>query len=198
MYGAIDVVVRRRDVGARWVRVKEEGMFNKSAPQPQATTRAERNEQSFLQNGVRLKGEIEVDGDLRIEGTVEGTLNTRGVLMLGPKASVEGDIRGREVVIHGRLAGTIRADERIHLARGAKVKGDLYCRSLVIEEGVFFEGRSHMGEPTGQKTADGRASATGQLLPGGGYGSTDRETSDARLAATGASAQHRGGHVGSS
>jgi cytoskeletal protein CcmA (bactofilin family) len=174
-------------------------MFNKSAPQPQATPRPERNEQSFLQNGVRLKGEIEVDGDLRIEGTVEGTLNTRGVLMLGPKASVEGDIRGREIVIHGRLAGTIRADERIHLARGAKVKGDLYCRSLVIEEGVFFEGRSHMGEPAGQKVSDGNVLPSGQIPSTATvYGDMDRDSSGGRVATAGGVGKPRSSQLGSS
>jgi len=171
-------------------------MFNKSAPQPQITPqRAERGEQSFLHSGVRLKGEIEVDGDLRIEGTVEGTLNTRGLLMLGPKASVEGDVHGREVVIHGRLAGTIRADERIHLIRGAKVKGDLFCRSLVIEEGVFFEGRSNMGEPAGQKPADGAALAGGQVQAATAYGGPGREGTDPRAAAA---AKQRSSHLASS
>lgn len=171
-------------------------MFSKSTAHPQAAPRAERaeraerNEQSFLQNGVRLKGEIEVDGDLRIEGTVEGTLNTRGVLMLGPKASVDGDIRGREVVIHGRLVGTVRADERIQLARGAKVKGDLFCRSLVIEEGVYFEGRSHMGELGEQKPGDGRGAASpagnvGVYGLGGGDGQGER----AAVAGTGTKRQ---------
>ncbi|MCK4306260.1 MAG: polymer-forming cytoskeletal protein [Candidatus Eisenbacteria sp.] len=119
-------------------------MFGKSSPQPPATQRPERSEQSFLQSGVRLQGEIEVAGDLRVEGTIKGALNVRGILMIGPKAVVEGDVRGREVVVHGRLGGTLRADERIHLSKGAKVKGELYCSSLIIDEGVFFEGRSHM------------------------------------------------------
>lgn len=172
-------------------------MFNKPTPQPQVTSRAERNEQSFLQNGVRLKGEIEVDGDLRIEGAVEGTLNTRGVLMLGPKASVDGDVRGREVVIHGRLVGTIRADERVHLARGAKVKGDLFCRSLVIEEGVYFEGRSHMGEAPGLKSADARALASGPAAHGPGYSPGIAEGSDEQLATAGAVPRHLDARRGS-
>ena len=84
-------------------------MFGKSTPQSQPAPKQERHEQSFLQNGVRMKGEIDVDGDLRVEGLVEGALNTRGVLMIGPKASVDGELRGREVVVHGRVAGTIVA-----------------------------------------------------------------------------------------
>ncbi len=123
-------------------------MFGKNAPPAQAPSspRSDRKEQSFLQNGVRLKGEIEVDGDLRVEGTIRGSVTTRGLLMVGPKALIEGDIQGREVVIHGQVGGTVRAEERIQLSRGGRIKGDLYCRSLIIEEGVYFEGRSHMGE----------------------------------------------------
>ena len=121
-------------------------MFKRPSSKAPLTQRTERNEQSFLQSGVRLQGEIEVAGDLRIEGAVKGGISVRGVLLIGTKAVVEGDIKGREVVIHGRVGGTLRADERIHLAKGAKVKGDLYCRSLIIDEGVYFEGRSHMDE----------------------------------------------------
>ena len=129
-----------------------------SSSSPQTTTRTERNEQSFLQSGVRLKGEIHVDGDLRIEGTVEGILDTRGVLMIGPKAVVDGELRGREVVIHGCVSGVIRAEQRVHLARGAKIKGDLHCRALVIEEGVHFDGRSHMGEEAAKRPPKTEAS----------------------------------------
>jgi cytoskeletal protein CcmA (bactofilin family) len=138
-------------------------MFKKSSAQPDPAPRPERQEQSFLQSGVRLEGELEVAGDLRIEGSAKGVINVRGVLMIGPKASVEGDLKGREVVIHGRVGGTLRAVERIHLAKGAKVKGDLYCRSLVIDEGVHFEGHSHMDAGM-EKKADVAEAAAG--LPG--------------------------------
>jgi cytoskeletal protein CcmA (bactofilin family) len=119
-------------------------MFRKSSPEMPEAPRVDRKEQSFLQNGVKVQGEMEVAGDLRIEGTVKGGLDVRGVLMIGVKAILEGDLRAREIIVHGTVGGTIRADARIHLAKGAKVKGDLYCRSLVIDEGVHFEGRSHM------------------------------------------------------
>jgi cytoskeletal protein CcmA (bactofilin family) len=122
------------------------GKSSESSPPPAPTPRAERNEQSFLQKGVHIEGKVDVDGDLRIEGGAKGALQVRGVLMVGSGATVEGEVHAREVVIHGRVGGVVRADERIQLARGANVRSDLYCRSLVIEEGVFFEGRSHMGE----------------------------------------------------
>ena len=134
-------------------------MFGKSSPKvtPPPTVKAqrvERKEQSFLQTGVRIDGNIDVDGDFRVEGSLKGVINVRGILMIGPKAVAEGEIWGGEVVIHGKVTGDICAEQRIQLARGAVVTGDLYCRSLVIEDGVMFDGRSHMGERTPSKTGN--------------------------------------------
>ncbi len=134
-------------------------MFGKSSPKETPpptvkTPRADRKEQSFLQTGVRIDGNIDIDGDLRVEGSLKGVVNVRGVLMIGPKAVAEGEIWGGEVVIHGKVTGDICAEQRIQLARGAVVTGDLYCRSLVIEDGVMFDGRSHMGERAPSKTGD--------------------------------------------
>ena len=129
-------------------------MFGKSSPKenliPAPTTKVERKEQSFLQKGVRIEGNITVEGDLRVEGTLAGTINVKNVLMIGPGANAEGQIHGGDVVIHGKVTGDVVAETRIQLSRGAEVTGDLYCRSLIIEEGVIFDGRSHMGEPAPQ------------------------------------------------
>lgn len=141
-------------------------MFRKSPPQEEAAPRVERkerNEQSFLQHGVRIDGDIHADGDLRIDGQVKGTLSVGGTLTAGPKSSLVASIKSRSVVIHGSLDGVVQAAERIHLSRGARVQADLYCQSLVIDEGVFFHGRSHMGEtataaPEAQQAA-GRSEA---------------------------------------
>ena len=127
-------------------------MFGKTTPQAAVSKRTDRHEQSFLQGGVRLEGHMHVDGDLRVEGVIHGSVTTTGVLMIGPGASVDGEIEGVEVAIQGQVDGVVRASHRIHLSGGAKVKGDLYCQSLVIDEGVFFEGRSHMGETPPART----------------------------------------------
>ena len=121
-------------------------MFGKTTSQPSGMGGSDRKEQSFLQRGVRLEGSIEADGDLRIEGSVKGTLNVHGLVIIGSEAEAEGLLRGQEVVIHGKAEGTILAEQQIHMAKGARVTAHLFCQSLVIEEGVFFHGRSHMGE----------------------------------------------------
>ena len=123
-------------------------MFKKSSAPPTAPVpkveRSERREQSFLQTGTRLEGDLTVEGDLRIEGQCAGKISVTGLLTVGPKAEIRGNLRGREIVVHGKVRGTIEAEARIHLSRGAKVASDLYCKALIIEDGVFFEGSCKM------------------------------------------------------
>ncbi len=147
-------------------------MFRKSQPapkqpkpvKPEPPPRRDRKEQSFLQRGVRMKGDLLADGDVRVEGEVVGTLQVGGALVIGPGASVEGLMKGDDVVVHGKAKGTIEAGHRIHLARGARVEGDLFCESLIIEEGVYFSGRSHMGERRLEKGTPGLARGGGRSL----------------------------------
>ena len=148
-------------------------MFKRSSPRPTPTLdkehkerkerkeRKDHREQSFLQSGVRVEGGIHTQGDLRVDGQVNGKLRISGMLTVGPKAKILGDVHAQTIVIHGVIEGRLQADDRIHLARGARVKADLYCGSLVIDEGVFFKGRSHMGE----KLSAGDAHATEEEQP---------------------------------
>ncbi|MBD3237053.1 MAG: hypothetical protein GF330_10140 [Candidatus Eisenbacteria bacterium] len=122
-------------------------MFGKTEQEGNPIRRGDaRNEQSLLQRGVKLQGEIEAAGDLRIEGRILGILDVSGSAIIGPDAEAKGLLKGREVVIHGAVEGTVVAEQRLHLAGGAKVKADIYCESLMIDEGVLFQGRSHMGQ----------------------------------------------------
>ncbi|MCK4414231.1 MAG: polymer-forming cytoskeletal protein [Candidatus Eisenbacteria sp.] len=172
-------------------------MFKKSSPRPAAPTpkieRAERREQSFLQSGAKLDGDLTVEGDLRVEGQALGRLGVTGLLTIGPRAEIDGALGGREIIVHGKVRGTIQAEERIHLARGAKVACDLYCKALIIEDGVFFHGRSHMGEPIprfAEAGSGGKVTAkeSGAIAASGGGAGTG--SAPAPLAASGT--QERG------
>jgi len=127
-------------------------MFRKSSsdstpppPRVERTERSDRREQSFLQSGVKVDGDITAEGDLRVEGQVVGTMKMSGLLTIGSKAEVEGVFNAHEIIVHGQLKGTIHSESRIHLAKGARVQADLYCSALMIEDGVFFQGSSNMG-----------------------------------------------------
>jgi excisionase family DNA binding protein len=82
--------------------------------------------------------------NLRINGKFEGTLDTRGNLIVGANAQVCADITGDNVIIGGRVIGRITAKERLTLLPTAVVEGDIYPAKLNVAEGAVFEGKCSM------------------------------------------------------
>jgi cytoskeletal protein CcmA (bactofilin family) len=121
-------------------------MFGKNAE----GASAERYGQSILQEGVAVRGDLLAKGDVRMDGEVEGKLTVGKKLTIGPTGNVRADVEADEVVVMGTVQGTIRARRRLELRKGARLVGDITTPVLVIEEGVYFHGRSNMqAEETG-------------------------------------------------
>jgi cytoskeletal protein CcmA (bactofilin family) len=103
--------------------------------------------QSLIQEGVSVKGEIRAEGDVRIEGSLEGNLTTKARVIIGATGVIHADIEAGEVLVMGRLSGKIVGHKRIELRKGAHVEGEIATQALVIEEGVFFQGLAQMNVP---------------------------------------------------
>ena len=72
-------------------------------------------------------------------------------MVLPSQSRVEGFVRAQSVTVHGTVQGDVVAEQGIKLGREARVQGDVTCRTLAIEEGAFFAGRSNMSDhPPGQ------------------------------------------------
>ena len=82
--------------------------------------------------------------NLRINGKFEGNLDTKGNLTIGPTASVYADIAGDNIVIGGRVKGTVTARQRLTLLSSAIVEGKIYPAKLNITEGAILEGQCFM------------------------------------------------------
>ena len=101
---------------------------------------------SSIAEGLKIKGEVQGNEDLRVDGEVEGRIGLPGaVVVLGPKGRVTGDIQAREVVLEGTVRGNIAARERVRIAATGKVEGDVTAERLVIEEGAQVSGRVESG-----------------------------------------------------
>jgi len=92
-------------------------------------------------SGARIRGRIQGDGDLTIEGTVEGEIAVRGALVIAEGASVTSDVEAQEVTIAGALEGNVNASGQVRVAVGARVHGDLRGKSVAIDEGAEYAGR---------------------------------------------------------
>ncbi len=97
--------------------------------------------------GTKIHGEIETQGDIRIDGTVVGTLNIRGKLVLGPKGVIEGEIKCKNSEVMGTINGEITVEELLSLKASAKIKGDIITNKISIEPGAVLTGTINMDGP---------------------------------------------------
>lgn len=101
---------------------------------------------SYLGPGLRIKGEITGNEDLKLESNVEGLVSIGGFrLTVGPSAHLNADIVAREAVISGEVNGNISACDRIEITKNASIVGDLSTAKIIIEEGAYFKGGVEIG-----------------------------------------------------
>jgi cytoskeletal protein CcmA (bactofilin family) len=100
---------------------------------------------AFLGRGTRVSGKIAFEGPARVEGQVEGEVVASDALVVGETAVLNAQISGGTIVIHGKVTGDITASKRLEIRAPGRVYGNVTTPSLIIEEGVVFEGHCSMG-----------------------------------------------------
>ncbi|MCK6604280.1 MAG: polymer-forming cytoskeletal protein [Ignavibacteriaceae bacterium] len=105
---------------------------------------------SIIGQGVSISGNIEDAGDIRIDGHIKGDITSSGNLILGEHGEIQGNIKARSADVSGKIYGQITAEEKIVLEKTGSVTGDIICRTLVVEEGASFTGRSSKYESAPQ------------------------------------------------
>lgn len=108
---------------------------------------------SIVAAGMTVTGDIESNGVVKVEGTIEGTIRCARQVLVGRQGRVKGDIVTREAVIGGRVDGTISGAERVEIQSSAIVSGDIHAKSLVVVEGAQLNGSVRMDERAGSQPA---------------------------------------------
>lgn len=99
-----------------------------------------RSELAHIGKSVLIKGELSGSEDLYLDGEVEGTIELRtNSLTIGPNGRVRANTHAKDIVVHGKVNGNMRAD-RVELKKSALVTGDIMTQRVIIEEGAFFKG----------------------------------------------------------
>jgi cytoskeletal protein CcmA (bactofilin family) len=93
-----------------------------------------------------VKGTIEGDEDVAVEGRVEGSVRLDGTLIVEIDGVVRADVDVRAAVIRGVLAGDVTAGESVHIAEHGRVVGDIKAPRVSLAEGAAFRGHIDMGE----------------------------------------------------
>ncbi len=100
---------------------------------------------TLLAKGVQLKGEIRVEGTVRIDGRLDGDIHTKGQVIIGEDGLVQGTISAGTVVSSGRIKATVTAVERVQLLKTAILIGEVHAPVLMMEEGAKLQGVTDMG-----------------------------------------------------
>lgn len=98
-----------------------------------------------LGHGTTVKGEIESNGDFRIDGTLIGIIRTKGKVVIGATGNVDGEIHCQNADIEGEATAQITVQELLTIKSKAKLSGDINTGKLAIESGAQFSGTCKMG-----------------------------------------------------
>jgi cytoskeletal protein CcmA (bactofilin family) len=101
---------------------------------------------SIIGPGMRVVGDCQTEGTLRIEGSVEGTVRAGKAVVLGKDGVVDGDISTQDAVIGGRVTGSIVAESRLELQATCVVEGEIRARRIKLDEGGKVNGTVHVGD----------------------------------------------------
>ena len=94
--------------------------------------------------GSRVRGDLSGPGGFRIDGTVEGEITADGPVVVGEGGVVEGGVRGRNVVVLGRVRGDVHVSGHLEIGPKGKVLGDITVQSFRMHTGGVFRGMSCM------------------------------------------------------
>ena len=103
-------------------------------------------EEKMLDVNATMQGSLRFDDpvNLRINGRFEGTLETKGKLMIGDKAEIKADITGESISVEGVVTGNIKASKVLRLGRTARLNGDIETVAFSVEEGAILNGQLRM------------------------------------------------------
>jgi len=92
-----------------------------------------------------IRGDLAAEGAFRIDGTIDGSVESQASVVVGESGIVRGGVRGTDVVIAGTVQGDVTCAGHLEILAKGKVEGDIAAKSMRIETGGVFCGTSRMG-----------------------------------------------------
>lgn len=118
-------------------------MFNSKSKSSFDATNS--NASTMIGSGTTITGDMQSNGDIRIDGTLKGNLKGKAKIIVGADGVVDGNIEGLSADIMGRVNGVIKVQELLFLHGKTEVHGDIYAGKLQVEPTAVFNGNCHMG-----------------------------------------------------
>ena len=100
----------------------------------------------MLGAGTTIKGDIQSNGDFRIDGTLLGSIQSKGKIVIGQTGNVEGEVVCKSADVSGKVNAQFTVSELLTLKATANISGDITTSKLSIEPGAKFSGTCNMSE----------------------------------------------------
>ncbi|WP_430812726.1 MULTISPECIES: bactofilin family protein [unclassified Carboxylicivirga] len=109
--------------------------------------------------GTKIKGDIETNGDIKIDGSIDGNIISKGKVLVGQNGIVTGEVKCTNCDIYGSFDGKLTVTELLSLKASSKLHGDVKTSKLSIEPGAVFTGTCNMDDkvtPAGTAPSNGK------------------------------------------
>lgn len=101
---------------------------------------------NLINQGTEITGDIKSSGDVRIDGTLNGNMVTKGKVVIGPTGRVKGEVECKNSEVSGIIDGKITVTQLLNLKSSSKINGTIVTNKLSIEPGALFTGNCSMKE----------------------------------------------------
>ena len=115
-------------------------MFQKDRPEKI------KDAETIIGESIKVKGNFNGQGNIIIDGTLEGSLKTKGSVMVGPKAKISANIEAQEIIINGQIKGNLVIKKCLYIGKTAIITGDVECFQISIEKGGTLNGHCSMNK----------------------------------------------------
>lgn len=102
---------------------------------------------SFISEGLELKGHLKLEGGIRVDGRIEGSIESKSTIYLGESAVIHGDLVTENLVSSGQILGEVTAFDEVRIKRPGILKGNVKAQSMVIDKEVYFDGKCTLSHP---------------------------------------------------
>jgi len=102
------------------------------------------NVDSLIGENIKIIGKIEGNGNLRIDGMVDGDIDYNGNIVIGETGKVNGDISAGEISLAGTVKGNISSSSKMVILPNGKLIGNIQVPNFIIHENAIFEGNCKM------------------------------------------------------
>ncbi len=96
--------------------------------------------ETIIGSSIKVKGNFHGQGNIVIEGFLEGSLKTDANIFIGEKAKVVANVESKDLIIHGDIKGNVKVKNYLSLGSTAKITGDIHYGSLSIDKGATING----------------------------------------------------------